>query len=292
MTNYSIASEPLAAQSIVKWAGGKRQLLPQLMASCPSQFNRYFEPFAGGAALFFAVARTESYLSDINGDLIRLYQTVRDDVDRLIQRLTQIQTTYRAMLAEERVTFFYEIRSRYNERTTDSLEQSALFVALNRLAFNGLYRLNASGAFNTPFGRYKNPDIVRADALRAAHGALQNATLVEADYRAVGDLVRPGDLVYVDPPYAPLSRTADFTSYTANGFGWDEQVALAEFVRMLARRGVYVMASNADVPEIHELYQALHIQVVPVRRAINSDATKRTGATEVIITTYPVSRDA
>lgn len=278
----------VAAAPILKWAGGKRQLLPRLLASQPLSWNRYLEPFAGGAALFFALGRSGSYLSDTNGDLIRLYQVVRDRVEDLIDRLTAIQTAYRALLPEDQAAFFYTLRDRYNARQSDDLEQSALFFALGRLAFNGLYRVSATGRYNTPFGRYKNPDIVRAETLRAAHQVLQDAAIVEADYRAAGTTAQRSDLIYVDPPYTPASKTANFTSYTADGFGWKDQVALAEWVREMAGRGVYVMASNADVPEIHDLYRGLWIQVVPVRRAINSDATKRTGASEVIITTYPV----
>ncbi len=277
-----------AGGPIVKWAGGKRQLVPRLLASQPPLWSRYMEPFAGGAALFFALRRPGSYLSDTNGDLIRLYQVVRDRVEDLIDQLIRIQRDYRALLLEDQAAYFYALRDRYNARRSDSLEQSALFYALGRLAFNGLYRVSADGRYNTPFGRYKNPDLVRADVLRAAHRILQDAAIVHADYRAAGALAEKSDFVYIDPPYAPLSKTANFTGYTANGFAWKDQVALAEWVREMAGRGVYVMASNADIPEIHELYRGFWIQVVPVRRAINSDATKRTGATEVLITTYPV----
>jgi len=276
------------ALSPIKWAGGKRQLLPQLLASQPASWNRYLEPFAGGAAVFFALGRPGSYLSDTNGDLIRLYQVVRDRVDDLISRLTALQTAYRTLSPPDQAAFFYTLRDRYNARQSDDLEQSALFLTLGRLAFNGLYRLNAQGAYNTPFGRYTNPDIVRAASLRAAQRVLQDATIVEADYQAAGAIAHSADFVYVDPPYAPASKTANFTRYTADGFGWQDQVALAEWVRTMAGHGVYVMASNADVPAIHDLYRGLWIQVVPVRRAINSDASKRTGATEVIMTTYPV----
>lgn len=284
-------TDPATAPAIVKWAGGKRQLLPELRASCPPQFHRYFEPFAGGAALFFALARPGSYLSDTNGDLIRLYQIVRDQVEPLIEQLTQIQAAYRSLRPDAQVKFFYEMRMHYNARTGTPLEHSARFVALNRLAFNGLYRLNAHGAFNTPFGRYTNPDIVRSGALRAAHDVLQSATVIESDYTAITAQVRESDFCYIDPPYMPASKTAQFTHYTAAGFGWDDQVALAQFVRTLAQQGVYVMASNADVPAIHDLYDEFYIRVVPVRRAINADATRRTGMTEVIITTYPVAHE-
>ena len=277
------------ALSPIKWAGGKRQLLPQLLASQPISWNRYLEPFAGGAALFFALGRPGSYLSDTNGDLIRFYQVVRDRVEELIERLTQIQIAYRALTSEDQAAFFYTLRDRYNARQADDVEQSAIFFALGRLAFNGLYRVSAQGRYNTPFGRYKNPDIVRADTLRAAHGVLQDATIVEADYQVASVAAQPSDLIYVDPPYAPVSKTANFTSYTADGFGWADQEKLASWIRDVGDHGVYVMASNADVPAIHELYRGLWIQVVPVRRAINSDASKRSGASEVIITTYPVN---
>lgn len=279
---------PMAAVPILKWAGGKRQLLPWLMASQPPSWNRYLEPFAGGAALFFALGRPGSYLSDTNSDLIRCYQVVRDRVDAVIVRLTQIQTVYQALTPEHQAAFFYTLRDRYNARQADDLEQAALFLALGRLAFNGLYRVSATGRYNTPFGRYKNPDLVREESLREAQAVLQSATIVEADYRAAGEVAQPGDWLYVDPPYAPASDTANFTHYTADGFGWEDQIALADWVRDMARRGVWVMASNADVPAIHDLYHGLWIRVVPVRRAINADATKREGATEVIITTYPV----
>lgn len=277
------------ATPILKWAGGKRQLLPRLLASQPPTFHRYLEPFAGGAALFFALQRPGSYLSDTNGDLIRLYQVVRDRVDDLVARLTAIQTAYQALLPEDQAAFFYTLRDRYNARQADEMEQSALFFTLGRLAFNGLYRVSATGRYNTPFGRYKNPDLVRAETLRAAQTVLQSATIVEADYRAVGEVAQPGDFLYCDPPYAPVSPTAHFTSYTADGFSWQDQVALAAWIRDMAGRGIHVMASNADVPAIHDLYQGFWIQVVPVRRAINADATKRTGATEVIITTYSIT---
>lgn len=292
MTDTASTGTIPPATPIIKWAGGKRQLLPRLLASQPSSWNRYLEPIAGGAALFFALNRQDAYLSDTNGDLIRLYQVVRDRVDDLVARLTEIQTVYRALLPEAQAAYFYVLRDRYNARQTNDLEQSALFVALGRLAFNGLYRVNAKGFYNTPFGRYRRPDLVRAKTLRDAHHVLRNATIVEADYRAAGEVAQPGDFLYLDPPYAPASPTANFTSYTAGGFGWDNQIALASWVREMGERGVYVMASNADIPDIHALYQGLCIQVVPARRAINANATKRTGATEVLITTYPVAGTA
>ncbi len=273
-TLNTISSVPV----IVKWAGGKRQLLPRLLASQPSSWNRYLEPFAGGAALFFALGRSGSYLSDTNAELINMYQVVRDDVETLIEHLRRHRNE---------AEYYYAVRAQ-DPVALSALERASRFLYMLRVAFNGLWRENAAGRMNTPFGRYKNPDIVRADTLRAAHAVLQSATIVQADYAAAMEVAQASDLVYLDPPYAPSSKTANFTSYTAGGFSWADQEALAEQVRALGDRGVYVMASNADVPEIHDLYRGHWIQVVPVRRAINSDATKRTGASEVIITTYPV----
>ncbi|WP_338055272.1 DNA adenine methylase [Sulfobacillus harzensis] len=275
---YCPVDVPQAALSPIKWAGGKRQLLPQLLAAQPSSWNRYLEPFAGGAALFFALRAPGAYLSDTNPELINMYRVIRDDVESLIAHLRRHRNE---------AEYFYAVRALNPESLTPT-ERASRLIFLNKTCFNGLFRVNSKGKFNVPFGRYQNPVIVNPDRLRAAHRVLQTAEIVEADYSAVLDVAQPHDFVYVDPPYVPVSTTANFTSYTADGFNWSDQVQLANMVRQLAQRRCYVMASNADVPAIHNLYRGMWIQVVPVRRAINSDATKRSGATEVIITTYPV----
>lgn len=275
----TLAFHPVASP-VVKWSGGKRQILARLMALQPPRWKRYLEPFAGGAALFFALGAPGSYLSDTNGELINMYEVLREHPEPLIAHLSRHKN-------EE--DYYYQARA-LDPTSLSPLERASRFLYLLRVCYNGLWRENSSGKMNTPFGCYRNPDIVQEALLRGAHGVLQSATIVKADFKAVLTVAQPGDWVYCDPPYAPVSKTANFTSYTRLGFGWSDQEMLAEAIRSLARQGVHVMASNADVPEIHELYKGLDIRVVPVRRAINSNAAKRRGATEVIITTYPVDQ--
>lgn len=277
------------AEPVIKWAGGKRQLLPRLLASQPSTWQRYWEPFAGGAALFFALSCSHAVLSDTNADLIQMYQAVRDQLPELIAHLVAFQAAYDAQNPTDRAALFYSWREQYNRRQADVLTQSALFLVLGRLAFNGLYRVNAQGRYNTPFGSPAHPDLIQAARLQAASAILQQNVIMQGDYAVVGSQAQSGDWIYCDPPYAPSSPTAQFTHYTAGGFGWPQQVALATWLRGQADRGIFVMASNADVPAIHDLYRGFWIQVVPARRAINADATKRGGTTEVIITSYPVA---
>ena len=268
-----------AAAPVCKWSGGKRQLLPHLIASRPPQWNRYLEPFVGGGALFFALGQPDSYISDTNSELMNMYRVLRDNVDALIEHLGR---------HHNESSHYYAVRAQ-NPAHLSPLERASRLLFLLRVCYNGLWRENAAGQMNTPFGRYKNPDIVQEKILRAAHLVLQTATIVEADYQQAAQVAGPGDWVYLDPPYVPVSKTANFTSYTAHGFNWADQELMADMVRELGGRGVFVMTSNADVPAIHDLYRGLYIQVVPARRAINSNPTKRSGVTEVIVTTYPVS---
>ncbi len=268
-----------AAAPVCKWSGGKRQLLPHLIASRPSRWRRYLEPFVGGGALFFALGQPDSYISDTNAELINMYRVLRDDVDALVEHLGRHRNES---------SYYYAVRAQ-DPAHLSPLERASRLLFLLRVCYNGLWRENAAGQMNTPFGRYHNPDIVQEKSLRAAHHVLKTATIAESDYRAVARLAEPGDWVYLDPPYAPVSKTANFTSYTAHGFNWADQEAMAQLVREMGQRGVFVMTSNADVPAIHDLYHGLPIQIVPARRAINSNPAKRTGITEVIITSYPVS---
>ena len=277
------------AEPVIKWAGGKRQLLPRLIASQPPTWQRYWEPFAGGAALFFALNCSHAVLSDTNADLIQMYQAVRDQLPALITHLMAFQAAYDAQNPTDRAALFYAWRDQYNRRQADALVHSALFLVLGRLAFNGLYRVNAQGRYNTPFGSPARPDLVQAARLQAASTILQQNTIMHGDYAVIGSQARPGDWIYCDPPYAPSSPSAQFTHYTPEGFDWLQQVALANWLRAQVDRGIFVMASNADVPAIHDLYQGFWIQVVPARRTINADATKRSGTTEVLITSYSVA---
>ena len=274
----SISIESVKARPVVKWAGGKRQLLPQLLASQPSSWTHYWEPFVGGGALFFALAPAHAVISDINAEIVTLYRVIRDAVEDLIRDLTHHRND---------ADYFYQLRAQ-DPSTLSPVEQASRTVFLNKTCFNGLFRVNRQGQFNVPFGRYAHPNIVNAPGLRAAHHVLQTTEIVHADYLTMVDHMEPGAFVYCDSPYEPRSTTAHFTAYTATGFGWADQVRLAAAVHTLAARGVSVLVSHADSSAIRMLYRGLWAQTVKARRAINANGAKRGGATELIISTYPI----
>jgi DNA adenine methylase len=293
MTQSSLAIEAsLAVRPFVKWAGGKGQLLPELWRRLPGRFRRYHEPFVGGAALFFSLYNAErlrygAVLSDYNSELVLCYQVVRDDVEVLIAALKQHER-YRLDRA-----YFMEIRSW--DRQPDfaqrpAVDRAARTIFLNRTCYNGLYRLNNKGQFNAPFGYYKNPLICDPENMRAASIALQEVELRVGDFGDVAARAEPGDLVYFDPPYVPVSATASFTHYTGQTFGPDDQRRLAQLFDSLMERGVYVMLSNSHTPLSRELYaaHAVSTSVVYASRKINCDGRKRGQVEELIVCGYPV----
>jgi len=225
------APQVAPASPVVKWVGGKTRLLHQLLARVPERYGRYYEPFCGGAALFFRLAPRRAVLADSNADLIGLYSALAQDVDSVIRRLEQ----HREAHCE---AHYYAMRTRWNDRdhAWPQAERAAAFIYLNKTCFNGLWRVNRARAFNVPIGRYTDPPICVPDALRAAHSALANADLRCESYRdAVADAKR-GDFLYFDPPYDPVTTTANFTSYTADAFGPDDQRALADLARARVTR--------------------------------------------------------
>ena len=269
----------VTASPVVKWVGGKTKLLPELMARMPERYNRYYEPFAGGAALFFRLAPKRAVLADYNHDLVGLYTTIAKDVNAVIRRLEMHHKAHSE-------THYYQTRERWNDREVSwsTPERAAAFIYLNKTCFNGLWRVNRSGAFNVPIGRYTDPPICVPEALRAAQQVLSRAEIRRADYReAVAD-AKAGDFLYFDPPYDPITPTANFTSYTSNVFGPDQQQELADTARQLIAKGCYVMLSNSDTPFIRSIYKGLKIDRVKCARAINSNAAKRGDVDEVIIT--------
>jgi DNA adenine methylase len=297
-----------SARPLLKWAGGKRQLLPALRRFYPQQFDRYWEPFLGSAAVFFDLhARGvldghATTLSDNNPDLIACYRTVCDQPDQVIEELSRLASGHKHAPAKH----YYEVRDeRFNPRRralsiTDSNRQidytpslAAMFIYLNRTGYNGLFRLNADGAFNVPAGRYANPRICDADNLRRVAAAFRQpgVSLVCGRFDHVVAEAGVGDFLYFDPPYAPLSRTANFTSYTAGGFSLDDQERLRQIVVTLARRGCLVVLSNSTAREITHLYKnkdvvraGLRCHTVRARRAINSKADRRGTVDEYVIT--------
>jgi len=269
------------ATPILKWAGGKRQLLPELKRLMPSEFNTYFEPMIGGGALFFDLEPEAAFLADLNPDLISLYRNLRNEPEAVIEAVEQFEKCYHEGVDAR--AFFNAERSRFNERASDGPRQAARFVFLNRTCFNGLYRVNQSGGFNTPWGKNPKARILFEDQLREASEALQAARIVASEYRIASSIAKEGDFVYFDPPYVPVGPSADFTAFTTEGFGALEQQLLATHVRLMAKRGIMVMVSNADHPSVWELYKEFTIHKVSALRAINSDAKKRGAVGEVIV---------
>lgn len=269
-----VASESGAARPFLKWAGGKRQLLPALLRHAPTDPARYFEPFVGGGALFFALRPKKAILADVNTRLIRAYRGVRKDVDKVIRLLK----TYR-----HDPKFFYEFREANIDDGTD-VEVAAWFIYLNRTGFNGLYRVNRENRFNVPFGRYANPTICDEPTLRVCSAALARADLRVEDFEAAVARAKEGDFVYFDPPYVPLSTTSSFTSYTSVGFGGTEQKRLRDTARRLKERGVRVLLSNSSAPFVRELYaDGFTITEVSATRLVNSRATARGAIVELLI---------
>ena len=291
-----------AVRPLLKWAGGKRQLLPELRSYYPGQFTRYIEPFFGSGAVFFDLRNTgrlrgrRATLADVNPDLIGCYRAVRDDVEEVILALRALarEHTWRG------TDFYYSVRERFNRarlagglRGLYTPEMAAMLIYLNRTGFNGLFRQNRDGEFNVPAGRYLNPRICDPDHLRSVADAWQQrgVTIALASFDATLAQAGRGDFVYCDPPYAPLSRTASFAHYTAGGFTALDQVRLQEAVIAAAQRGATVLVSNSSAPEIVTGYTTpeaadagLVVRTVPARRAINSHAAKRGPVDELIIT--------
>ena len=262
----------------LKWAGGKRQLLPEIMALMPTHFNQYYEPFMGGGAVFFHLQPHSANISDINADLVNCYQIVRDKPHQLLTALKEYRYE-----AEQ----YYEVRNldrdeaRYH--ALDDIARASRLIYLNRTGFNGMYRVNRKGHFNVPFGRYVNPKIVNEPLILDASRALQNAKIECAPYKQVLDATKEGDLVYLDPPYMPLSKTASFTSYAKDDFGLDKQQELSDYCRFLHKKQVLFIASNAYLPAIKELYEGFNQKEIKARRAINSHADKRQAVSEILI---------
>jgi DNA adenine methylase len=270
------------AKPIVKWAGGKTKLLDELRRRAPSQIKTYVEPFAGGAALFFALADDPSrtferaILADRNEDLIACYRAVKDDVEALIGALGEFRHD------EDE---YYRVRAQDPTAMSDTA-RGARLIYLNRTCFNGLWRVNRAGKFNVPFGRYENPRIVDPEGLRAASKALARADVRAADFGEVTAGLGPGDFVYFDPPYVPVSKSASFTSYAQGGFGVAEQDRLVQELARLRERGVAAVLSNADTESTRDLYRDFSMHLVTAARAINSRGAGRGRVGELIVTSW------
>lgn len=276
--------EPSAAPAgpFLKWVGGKGKLRHALIGLLPPgvELLRHVEPFLGGGALFFARAPGRALLSDINPDLIATYEAVRDEANAVLSHLRRLARGHGE-------TGYYEQRERYNLRQHKTrAERAAQFIYLNKTCFNGLYRVNRKGDFNVPMGRYTNPNIADAETLLSASARLRGADLRCAPFETLLSEARPGDFVYMDPPYEPVSRTANFTSYAQDGFSQEKQTQLRDVFRELDRRGAKLMLSNSDVPFIRELYRGYNIETIMAPRAVSCDAKTRGPVSEVVVRNY------
>lgn len=302
----------MIAKPFIKWVGGKQQLIEQLENLFPQELKtgeitHYTEPFLGGGALFFYVFQKynlkTAYLSDVNKDLILTYQSVQQKPNELLSFLEQYQKNYDATNEEKRTELFLKVRSdfnlqrikiNYNSLENNSLERAAQFIFLNKTCFNGLFRLNAKGDFNVPFGKYKTANIFDESNILAASKVLQNAEIVCGDYSLCFSKVQDNSFVYFDPPYRPLSTTASFTTYTGTAFTDKSQIKLSLFFQKLDKeKNVKLMLSNSDPTNenptdafFDRAYTGYHIHKVWAKRAVNSKGDKRGKINELLITNY------
>ena len=285
----------------VKWVGGKGQLIEQLEKHIPTDgekvLTKYAEPFVGGGALLFNILSKynfeEIYIGDINKELINAYNVVKNNVDELIKKLTEMQLVFVPMDENGRKYYYYTARDRFNAlqiTAETAVEKASLFIFLNKTCFNGLYRVNKKGQFNVPMGAYKNPTICDENNLRNVSEVLQNVNIVCADYSFSKDFIDKDTFVYLDPPYRPISQTASFTSYNADCFDDNEQIRLARFIDEINANGAKIMLSNSDPQNVNpkdtffeELYKAYIINKVDATRAINSKGNSRGKIKELLI---------
>jgi len=300
------------AKPFLKWAGGKTQLLESFNDRLPDKIKKsrvidsYIEPFVGGGAMFFYLKRNfkvkESYLFDINKELIIGYNAIKNNHKELIDELCSIEDPFLEKSQEERNEFYYLMRDEYNTQmhdfdyenyNEDWIERAKYLIFLNKTCFNGLFRQNSKGEFNVPFGRYKRPTICDKSSLEEVNNTLKNTEIFCADFNESGGYVKKGSFVYFDPPYRPLNKTSTFTSYSKDGFSDEDQIRLVDFFKELDNEDAYLMLSNSDPKNenpddefFDELYNGYNIERVPAKRFINCDASKRGAINEIIVRNY------
>lgn len=269
-------------QPFLKWAGGKRQLIDEIRRHIPASFGTYYEPFIGAGAVLFALRPEVAVVNDINHELVNCYHVIQDSLDELLEDL-QTHSNDK--------DYYYKLRDldltrKYNKLTP--VQRASRLIYLNKTCFNGLFRVNSSGHFNVPYGRYKNPKILNEPVLRAVHDYLAShqVTILNTDFEKAVAEANPKDFIYFDPPYDPVSTTSSFTGYSHNGFGKEEQIRLQQVFTRLADKGCYVLLSNSATDFIMDLYRDFSIHVVAATRNINSVATGRGKIAEVLVTNY------
>lgn len=275
----------LLVAPVLKWVGGKRQLMDEIKRYLPEDINKraYYEPFIGGGAVLFELQPKKAIINDVNEELINVYKTIKDSVEELISILEKHENTSE---------YFYDIRDLDRDKakyqTLSDVERAARILYLNKTCFNGLFRVNSSGEFNVPYGKYKNPNIVNEITLRAVSNYF-NENKIEfrcGDFEEAIKGIRKNSFVYLDPPYDPVSDSSSFTGYAKGGFGREEQIRLKEMVDRLTEKGIKVMLSNSYTDFILELYSEYRIEIVYAKRNVNSVATKRGEIKEVLVMNY------
>lgn len=271
-------------QPFTKWTGGKRQLLSVIKSLMPDQYNNYFEPFVGGGALFFDLAPKKAYINDFNSELINCYQQIKKNPQILIELLAKHQEN-------NSKEYYLDLRSADRDSRIDKMtdvERAARIMYMLRVDFNGLYRVNSKNQFNVPYGRYKNPKIVDGELLLSISKYLNDNDIhiLNKDFEEAVEDVRVGDFVYFDPPYIPLSETSAFTSYTHEGFSYEDQVRLRDTFMKLDEKGAYVMLSNSSSPIVEELYKDFYIHKVEATRTNGAKSSSRGKISEIIVINY------
>lgn len=292
------------AKPFIKWVGGKSQLIEQLDAQLPADFDSledvtYIEPFVGGGAMLFYMLQhypniNHAIINDINPDLTTCYRTVRDNPKELIASLQDIENTYLSLNTEEaRKEFFMVVRNRYNEKNLDPIENTTKFFFLNKTCFNGLYRVNKKGLFNVPFGRYSNPTICNPETILKDSELLQRVEILNGDFEETFKYAQGNTLFYFDPPYRPLNDTSSFNNYAKEAFNDDEQIRLKKYCDRINDAGFKFMLSNSDGKSVNGednffdvLYAAYQIERVWASRSINSNPNKRGELTEILVRNY------
>lgn len=276
-----VVPQKIKCKPILKWAGGKTQMLDSILPRFPNSYGKYIEPFFGGGAVFFALQPEQAVIADSNPELINLYRTVAEDVDAVINELKKFTNTE---------DMFYEVRSQ-DWGTLSSAEAAARTIYLNKTCFNGLYRVNKKGCFNVPFGKYKNPKILDEENLRAASILLSRAEIVCSDYlNVLENFACPNDLIFLDPPYVPISEYSDFKRYTKEQFYLEDHENLAKAYKALSHKGCHVYLTNSNHPIVENLYQGFEYEVIQTKRHISCDSKKRKGEDVIVSNTQKNER--
>ena len=280
----TIQKEQIKLQPFTKWTGGKRQLIPTIKELMPVKYNRYFEPFIGGGALFFELCPKNAYINDFNEELINSYKVIKENPLELISLLEEHKNN-------NSKEYYLDVRAADRDGRLErmsNVERAARILYMLRVNFNGLYRVNSKNQFNVPYGKYKNPKIVNPDLINSISNYLNNNNIriLHGDFeKALAD-VGEGDFVYFDPPYIPISATSAFTSYTSEGFTYEDQVRLRDTFKMLDERGAYLMLSNSSSPLVEELYSDFNIHFVEANRMNGAKLSSRGTISEIIVTNY------